>query len=114
MAQVLQSNTSLTDLHIESSSAMRYTFKSLIKFVETVTAPESKSRLELLVFGPDKERKDIVLLSKQLTHMAASRGHKLVVYPVCLNTEYKEFHDSLAEQHLKAGRMPDLLLYGNK
>ena len=90
---------------------MRYTFKSLTKFVEIVTAPESKSQLELLVFGQREENEDIVSLSKQLTHMAASRGHKLVVQPAYFDSEL----GSLAmKQHLKADRMPDSLLYGKK
>ena len=44
MARVLQSNTSLIRLNIPSVSAIRYTFESLINFVEihVVTAPESK------------------------------------------------------------------------
>ena len=112
MAQVLQSNTSLIHLHIESHFEMTYTFMSLIKFVEIVTARESQSRLEVLVFGQYKGNKDIVLLSYQLTHMAASRGHKLVVQPVCLLTENTELHNLEREQLLKAGRMPDSLLYG--
>ena len=54
---------------------------SLTKFVEIFTAFESKSQLEFLVLGQYtcKENKDIVLLSDQLTLLAASRGHKLVV-----------------------------------
>ena len=113
MARVLQSNTSLIHLNIESDFMMRYSFKSLIKFVEIVTAPESKSQLNLLVFGQYEENKDIVLLSYQLTHLAASRGHKLVVQPVCLRTEYIGLRNLLRGQLIKADRMPDSLLYGN-
>ena len=112
MVQVLQSNSSLTDLHIESSSMMTYSLESLTKFVEIVTAPESESRLQLLLFGGYDEIKDIVLLSYQLTRMATSRGHKLVVQPVYLNTEFIELYSSSMEQHLIARRMPDSLLYG--
>ena len=111
MAQVLQSNTSLKGLHMESDFKMSYTFESLIKFVKIVTAPESKSQLELLKFGQHKENKDIVLLSNQLTLMAASRGHKLKVHPFCLDTE---LYSLIMEQYLKADRMPDSLLYGKK
>ena len=93
---------------------MRYTFKSLTKFVEIVTAPESKSRLQLLLFGESKENKAIFLLSKQLTLMATSRGHNLVVKSPCLAPEFKEFNSSISEQYLKAGRMPDSLLYGKE
>ena len=113
MAQVLQSNTSLTVLNIDSNS-VEYTFESLIKFVEIVTAPESKSQLKLLVFGEYQENKDIVLLSYQLTHMAASRGHKLVVQPVYLDTEFCELYSSGLLQKVKANKIPDLLLYGKK
>ena len=114
MAQVLQSNTNLAELHMESYFEVRYSFKSLTKFVEIVTAPESKSQLELLLFGPYKENKDIVLLSDQLTNMAASRGHKLELIPVCLYSEFSELYSSYKEQSLKAGRMPSSLLYGKK
>ena len=92
---------------------MRYTFKSLTKFVEIVTAPESKSQLEVLFWGQPKEIKDIVSLSNQLTHMAESRGHKLVVRPACLNTECNEIRDLDRKQQLEAVRMPKPLLYGN-
>ena len=110
MAWVLQSNTSLTKLCIKSTSLeMRYTLDSLAKFVEIVTAPESKSRLEMLVFGQYEENKANILLSCQLTQMAASRGHKLVVRPACFNCE---LYSSLAEQFSKAGKMPDSLLCG--
>ena len=112
MAQVLQSNTSLIELHMESYFKMEYTFESLIEFVEIVTAPESKSRLEFLLFGLLKENKDIVLLSYQLTHMAESRGHMLVVQPVCSYTVHSERGSSFKEQRLKANTMPDWLLYG--
>ena len=111
MAQVLQSNTSLIKLHMESDFEMSYTFESLTKFVEIVTAPESKSRLEFLKFGQHKENKDITLLSYQLTHMAASRGHKLEVHPFCLDTE---LYSLIMEQYSKADRMPDSLLYAPK
>ena len=37
MAQVLQSNTSLIELHMESDFEMSYTFESLTKFVEIVS-----------------------------------------------------------------------------
>ena len=114
MAQVLQSNSSLTDLCIESSSMMMYSFESLTKFIEIVTAPESKSRLQLLLFGGYDEIKDIVLLSYQLTRMATSRGHKLAVQPVYLNTEFIELYSSSMEQRSIAHRMPDSLLYGKK
>ena len=115
MAQVLQSNTSITELHIESDFEMTYSFESLTKFVEIVTAPESKSQLELLFFGQFKETKGIVLLSYQLTLMAISRGHKLVVQPLCLYSELKEFNSSILEQYrIKASKMPDSLLYGKK
>ena len=116
MAQVLQSNSSLTDLRIESSSVMTYSLESLAKFVEIVTAPESKSRLELLIFGGYDEIKDIVLLSYQLTCMATSHGHKLVVQPVYLNTEFIELYtcSSSMEQRLIAHRIPDSLLHGKK
>ena len=112
MAQVLQSNTSITELHIESDFKMTYSFESLAKFVKIVTAPESKSQLELLFFGQFKETKGIVLLSYQLTLMAVSRGHKLVVQPLCLYPELKEFNSSISKQyHIKASKMPDSLLY---
>ena len=114
MAQVLQSNTSLTQLNIESSYMMTYSLESIAKFVEIVTAPESKSQLENLVFGQMKESKDIVLLSNQLTHMAASCGHKLIVQPVCLYSELCGLYSLATEQYSEAGRMPDSLLYGNK
>ena len=114
MAQVLQSNTSLIQLRIESLSVIRYTLESLTKFVEIVTAPESKSQLELLVHGPFKGSKDIVLLSYQLTCMAASRGHKLVVQPAFLNTVYSEVCCSMIKQYSKTDKIPDLLLYGKK
>ena len=91
---------------------MTYSLKSLVKFVGIVTAPESKSQVELLVLY--EERKDIVLLSNQLTHMAASHGHKLVVRPVWLYSEFKEFISSVFEQYRKADRMHDSLLYGKK
>ena len=110
MAQVLQSNTSLVQLHMESNFEMRFTFESLIKFVEIVTAPESKSRLKLLFWGQIKENEDIILLSYGLTHLAVSHGHKLVVHPVCLNTKYTDLG---RKQFFEAGRMPDSLLYGN-
>ena len=111
MAQVLQSNTSLTHLCIDSSSKMRYTFDSLIKFVEIVTAPESKSRLELLNFGEYKKNNGsiIVWLSYKLSLMAASRGHKLVVRPACLDTDIFSLG---MEQRIKAESMPDWLVYG--
>ena len=113
MAQVLQSNTTLLQLHIDSDYIMtRYTLESLAKFVEIVTAPESKSRLEMLAFGELKESEDIVLLSSQLTHMALSRGHNLLVHPICSANELTELHSLLVEQVLKASRMPDSLLYG--
>ena len=114
MAQVLLSNSSLTDLRIESSSMMTYSFESLTKFIEIVTAPESKSRLQLLLFGGYDEIKDIVLLSYQLTCMATSHGHKLAVQPVYLNTEFIELYSSSMEQRLIARRMPDSLLYRKK
>ena len=111
MAQVLQSNTSLTELRIDSFTIIRrYNFESLAKFVEMVTAPDSNSRLPLLVFGHVKESEDIVLLSNQLTHMAASCSHTLIIHPICLTTELHELHSSIMEQHLKACRMPDSLL----
>ena len=113
MAWVLQSNTSLIALSIESSSTMTYSLESLTEFVKIVTAPKSKSRLEMLIFGQMEENEEIVSLSKQLTHMAASRGHKLVVQPVC-STELSELYSLVTEQYSKAGRMPDSLLYGNK
>ena len=114
MARVLQSNTSLTQLYIESKFEMRYTFESLTKFVEIVTAPESRSQLELLEFGKyyKENNNNIVLLSNQLTHMAASRGHKLVVQPAFLNTKYSEWFGLGMDQGLKANAMPDWLLYG--
>ena len=92
---------------------MTYSFESLTKFVEIVTAPESKSQLKWLIFGQIKQSKDITLLSNQLTHLAALRGHKLVVQPACMLPEYTEFYDLGKRQHLEAGRMPDSLLYGN-
>ena len=113
-AQVLQSNTSLTELSIESHFKMTYSFKSLTKFVEIVTAPESKSQLEVLNFGEHKENQDTVSLSYQLTHMAASRGHKLVVQPLCLNNKCSELLSSSMEQQLKACRMPSSLLFEKK
>ena len=76
MAQVLQSNTSLTDL--AAYRMIRYTFKSLTKFVEIVTAPESKSRLELLVFGQHRENKDIVLLSNH--HVVTGSTTNMLVH----------------------------------
>ena len=88
--------------------------KSLTKFVEIVTAPKSKSQLEVLNFGEYKENQDTVSLSYQLTHMAASRGHKLMVQPLCLNTRYSELLSSSMEQQLKACRMPSSLLFGKK
>ena len=114
MAHVLQSNASLTRLYTESSSMIRYNFESLIKFVEIVTAPESKSQLEVLDVGQYKENKEIASLSDQLTLMAESRGHKLVVLPMYLATEYSEWRSSVMEQNLKAERMRDSLLYGKK
>ena len=101
MARVLQSNTSLIQLNIESHFETRYTFKSLIKFVEIVTAPESKSQLELLFWGQIEENKDIISLSYQLTHLAASHGHKLVVQPVCLLAEYTELINLGRKQFFK-------------
>ena len=113
IAQVLQSNTSLIKLHIDSDSfVMRYTFESLDQFVKIVTASESKSQLEVFLFGQLKESKDIVLLSSQLTRMALSRG--LSVHPVCLATELTGLYSSIIEQYLMADRMPDSLLYGKE
>ena len=114
MAQVLQSNTSLTELHMESDFMMTYSLESLTKFVEIVTAPESKSRLELFLFGLHEKNEDIILLSYQLTLMAELRGRKLQVHPLCLYTEYSELFSSVREQHSKADRMPDSLLYGKR
>ena len=115
MARVLQSNTSLIiELHIESDSKMMYNLESLTKFVEIVTAPESKSRLERLLFGQYKKNKDIAWLSCQLTLMAVSCGHKLLVEPAYLDTELSEMSSLGREQGLKASRMPDSLLYGKK
>ena len=117
MAQVLQSNTSLKYLDISIDYAvMRYSLKSITKFVEIVTAPESKSQLKLLIFGPYKENEDIadLFLFYRLTLMAVLRGHKLAVLPVSLDTKHNKLHSSLTEQHSKADRMPDLLLYGKK
>ena len=114
MAQVLQSNTSLSYLHIKSHSAMRYNLESLIKFVEIVTAPESKSRLEVLVFGEYKEDKAAVMLSYLLKLMAALHGHKLAVVPICLDTDLLELYSLGREQILMANRMSHSLLYGKK
>ena len=61
-AQALQSNTSLTELRIESHFKMSYSFKSLTKFVEIATAPESKSQLEVLNINKTKT------LSRYLTN----------------------------------------------
>ena len=113
MAQVLQSNTSLIQLSIESSYTMTYSLESLTEFVKIVTAPKSKSQLEMIIFGQMEENEEIVSLSKQLTRMAVSRGHKLVVQPVC-STELSGLYSLVTEQYSKAGRMPDSLLYGNK
>ena len=108
MARVLQSNTSLTELRMESTILeMRYTLDSLTKFVEIVTAPESKSQLELLVFG--QENKANILLSCQLTQMAASHGHKLVVRPGSF-----EMISSVDELFSMADKMPHSLLYGKE
>ena len=116
MAQILQSNTSLIQLRIESPSVMRYSLESITKFVEIVTAPESKSRLELLAFGQYKVNiqigLEIGLLSYRLTCMAASRGNKLVLQPVFFDAELSELYISMLKQNLKAGRMSDSLLYG--
>ena len=114
MAHVLRSNTSLLDLRIKSESMMVYSLESLTKFVKIVTAPESKSQLKLLLFGPHKEIEDIISLSSRLTDMAASRGHELVVHPVCLETAYIESYSSGLEQTFKADRMSDSLLCGKK
>ena len=109
MAHVLQSNTSLTELNIKSS-VTNYSNESLTQFVEIVTAPESKSRLEKLVFGRLEENKDMASLSLNLTRMADSRGHKL---EACfLDTQFSELLSSALEQTSKASRMPDSLLYG--
>ena len=82
-------------------------------FVKIVTAPKSKSQLEMIIFGQMEENEEIVSLSKQLTRTAVSRGHKLVVQPVC-STELSGLYSLVMEQYSKAGRMPDSLLYGNK
>ena len=115
MAQVLQSNTSLTILNIGTGSVMRkYTFEALTKFIEIVTSPESKSRLEVLVIGDHNENKAMDSLSYKLTQIAASHGHKLVVQPVFSQTEFSKLVSLAREQHLKADGIPDSLLYGKK
>ena len=79
MAQVLQSNTSLTNLDIYSvdSQDSMYSNESLIKFVKIVTAPESKSRLEEIIVGHSLDT--VTRLSTELTSMALSRGHSLKI-----------------------------------
>ena len=80
MAPVLQSNTSLTHINIflVISQSRKYSKESLIKFVEIVTAPESKSQLEDVIFGHPSDNKDIATrLSAELTNLALSRGHSL-------------------------------------
>ena len=84
MAQVLQTNTSLTRLEIFSAHAeysmYRYSNESLIKFVKIITAPESKSRLEEIIVGHTLDNKDIVArLPAELTNMALSRGHSMKI-----------------------------------
>ena len=113
MTQVLQSNTSLLQLCIKSPFAMRYTFESLTKFVEIVTAPESKSQLELFSFGHSTEDKDTVTrLSSELTSIAASRGHPLKVLPMHESLKSGETLGLTPEQVMKAQAIPDSLLYG--
>ena len=110
MAQALQSNTSLIQLCIDSDNiTMRYIFDSLADFVKIVTAPESKSRLEKLVFGKFKECKVIGLLSSQLTQMAVSCGHNL---SVCLTSGSSKLSSFLREQVSIVYRMPHSLFYG--
>ena len=46
--------------------------------------------------------------------MALSRGHNLLVHPVCLATEVTGLYSSIMEQYLMADRMPDSLLYGKE
>ena len=62
-----------------------------------------------------KKNKDIVLLSKQLTLMAATRGYKLKVIhvPVFLLSGYTEVFNLGWKQFLEADGIPDPLLYGN-
>ena len=82
MAPVLQSNTSLTQLDIYSviSQDFMYSNESLVKFVEIVTAPESKSRLEKIIVGHRSDNGDTVArLPAELTNMAMSRGHSLKI-----------------------------------
>ena len=55
-----------------------------------------------------------MLLSCQLTHLAESRGHKLLVGPACLDIEFNESYSLVLEQMFKAVRMPDSLLYGEQ
>ena len=82
MAPVLQSNTSLTHLEIFSvvSQDFRNSKESLIKFVEIITAPKSKSRLEEIIVGHRLDNEDIVTrLPAELANMALSRGHSLKI-----------------------------------
>ena len=84
MAPVLQSNTSLTHLEINSAVSLDIRYgsskDSLIKFVKIVTAPESKSRLEMITFGHCSDNEDTAArLSAELTNMALSRGRSLKI-----------------------------------
>ena len=86
MAPVLQSNTSLKHLRIFSaySQSRTYSKESLVKFVQIVTAPESKSQLEDVVFGHRSDNEDIATrLPAELTNMASSRSHSLKLRHIC-------------------------------
>ena len=115
MAQVLQSNTSLTYLDISSNFTRKdkYSDESLTKFVEIVTAPESKSRLKNLLFGDLQDDKDAATkLLRELTSIIASRGHSLKVESVC-RSEPHSIGVNLGQQVMsRAKETPDLLLYG--
>ena len=113
-ARILQSNTSLKQLDIESTSTPKYTPESVIEFVKIVTAPDSKSQLQLLVFDQYKENEAVTLFSYQLTFMAKSRGRNLVVQPAYMNTECSELQSSEREKILKACEMHDSLLSGKE
>ena len=113
-ARILQSNTSLKQLDIESTSTPKYTPESVIEFVKIVTAPDSKSQLQLLVFDQYKENEAVTLFSYELIFMAKSRGRNLVVQPAYMNTEYSELQSSEREKILKACEMHDSLLSGKE